>query len=146
MMLDFHPILDAALKLGLAFILALPVGWVRERPRSVSLRSYPLLSVCVCAFLMIAKAAAWEPGDQSDAFYGVLTGIGFVGAGAIVKSPEQARGMSSAVGLWIAGAIGLGAAYDTPLIAATLSLACVLTLRVPRFKSISRWSRGVEHD
>ena len=93
-------------------LLALPLGWEREqRSRSAGLRTYPLLSVCVCGFLLLAQSTAGGPTEQADVFYGVLIGIGFVGSGAIVKSPERARGMSTAVSLWVTGAIGAGVAY-----------------------------------
>jgi putative Mg2+ transporter-C (MgtC) family protein len=135
-----HPALDAAFRLGLASLLALPLGWEREqRSRSAGLRTYPLLSACVCGFLLLARNAAWGASEQADVFYGVLNGIGFVGSGAIVKSPESARGMSTAVSLWLTGAIGLGVAFGTPLISAALTLMSVLALGAP---SLVRRARG----
>jgi putative Mg2+ transporter-C (MgtC) family protein len=127
-----HSVLDDAVRLGLAFLLVLPLGWDREqRSRSAGLRTYPLLSVCVCGFLLLARTAARGASDEADVFYGVLTGIGFVGSGAIVKSPESAHGMSTAITLWLTGAIGAGVAYGRPLISAALSLMSLLTLWAP---------------
>jgi putative Mg2+ transporter-C (MgtC) family protein len=127
-----HPVFDAALRLALALLLVLPLGWEREqRSRSAGLRTYPLLSVCVCAFLILAQRAAGGPSEQADVFHGVLSGIGFVGSGAIVKSPEQARGLNTAVSLWVTGAIGAGVAYGRPLLSAALSLMSVLALWAP---------------
>jgi putative Mg2+ transporter-C (MgtC) family protein len=132
MTLNEHPVLDAILRLGLAFLLVLPLGWERERrSRSAGLRTYPLLSVCVCGFLLLAQRTGWGPGGQADAFYGVLNGIGFVGSGAILKSARSTGGMSTAVGLWVTGAIGAGVAYGIPLISAALSLMSVLALEAP---------------
>lgn len=132
MTLNEHPVLDATLRLGLAFLLVLPVGWERERrSHSAGLRTYPLLSMCVCGFLLLAQRAAGGPGEQADVFYGVLTGIGFVGSGAIVKSAKGTSGMSTAVSLWVTGAIGAGVAYGSPLISAALSLMSVLALWAP---------------
>lgn len=132
MTLNDHPALDAILQLGLAFLLALPLGWERERrSRSAGLRTYPLLSVCVCGFLVLAQRAAGGPAEQADVFYGVLSGIGFVGSGAIMKTAEGASGMSTAVSLWVTGAIGAGVAYGSPLISAALSLMSVLALWAP---------------
>jgi putative Mg2+ transporter-C (MgtC) family protein len=132
MMLQEHPILDAIFRLALAFLLVLPLGWEREqRSRSAGLRTYPLLSVCVCGFLLLAQRGGGGPSEQADVFFGVLNGIGFVGSGAIVKSPERARGMSTAVSLWVTGAIGVGVAYRSPLISASLSLMSVLALWAP---------------
>jgi putative Mg2+ transporter-C (MgtC) family protein len=136
MMLQGGPILDAALLLALAFVLALPMGWEREqRSRSAGLRTYPLLSACICGFLLIAQRAAGGTGEQADVFYGVLSGIGFVASGAVVKSPQHAGGMSTAVSLWVTGAIGAGVAYGNPLISAALALASVLALWAPSLVS-----------
>jgi putative Mg2+ transporter-C (MgtC) family protein len=127
-MLQVHPILDAALRLALAFLLVLPLGWARaRRSRSAGLRTYPLLSACICGFFLVAQSAGWDPRAQADVFYGVLGGIGFVGGGAIVKSPASARGTSAAVTLWVAGAIGAGVAYRLPAISAALALTCAST-------------------
>ena len=132
MMLREHPIVDAVFRLTLAFLLALPVGWEREhRSRSAGVRTYPLLSVCICGFLLVAQRRAGGPTEQADVFFGVLNGIGFVGSGAIVKSPDRARGMSTAVTLWVTGAIGLGVAYGSPLVSAAVSLMAVLALWAP---------------
>jgi putative Mg2+ transporter-C (MgtC) family protein len=59
--------------------------------------------------------------------------MGFVGSGAVVKSREQARGLSTAVSLWVSGAIGAGVAYGNALISAAISLMSVLALWAPAF-------------
>jgi putative Mg2+ transporter-C (MgtC) family protein len=127
-----HPTLVAAGRLALAFLLVLPLGWEREqRSRSAGLRTFPLLSVCVCGFLLLAQAAAGGVTRQADIFYGVLNGIGFVGSGALLKSPEHAGGMSTAVSLWVTGAIGAGVAYGCLAISAALSVMSLLALWIP---------------
>lgn len=132
--------LSAALRLGLAFLLALPLGWEREkRSRSAGLRTYPLLCVGVCGFLLFAQSAAWGPREQADALYGVLAGIGFVGSGAMIKSPAGVRGTSTAVSLWVTGAVGAGVAYGIPSISAAVSLMTLLALRGP---SLAGWRKG----
>jgi putative Mg2+ transporter-C (MgtC) family protein len=131
-MLDDRPLLDAALRLGLAFALGLPVGWEQERrSRSAGLRTYPLLSVCVCAVLLVAQSAAGGPGEEADVFYGVLGGISFVGSGAIFKSAGHPHGMNTAVSLWVTGAIGLAVAYQNLVVAGALSLMTALALWAP---------------
>jgi putative Mg2+ transporter-C (MgtC) family protein len=87
-----------------------------------------LLSMCICGFLLLARTAAGGPGEQADVFFGVLNGIAFVGSGAIVKSEAHTGGMSTAVSLWVTGAIGAGVAYGSPLIATALSLMSVVAL------------------
>lgn len=130
---DPRSILEAAANVALAIVLALPLGWVREgRSRDAGLRTYPLLSACVCGFLQVGRSAAWEPREMADAVYGVLSGISFVGSGAIMKSGDDARGMSTAVSLWVTGAIGAGVALGAALLSAALAAAILLTLWVPR--------------
>jgi putative Mg2+ transporter-C (MgtC) family protein len=132
MMLGSHPILDASSRLLLAMLLVLPLGWDREqRSRSAGLRTYPLLSMCVCGLLLLGQRGAGGAGEQADVFFGVLSGIGFVGSGAVVNSREHAGGMSTAVSLWVTGAIGAGVAYGNPVFSAALSLMSVLALSAP---------------
>jgi putative Mg2+ transporter-C (MgtC) family protein len=133
-----HPILQAVLRLGLALLLALQLGWEREqRSRSAGLRTYPLLSVCVCGFLLVGQRMGGDASEQADAFYGALNGIGFVGSGAILKSGDGVAGMGTAVTLWVAGAIGAGVAFAIPQLSAVLSLLSVLALWGPAL--LRRW-------
>lgn len=142
MTLGDQSLLEAAVRLGLALLLGLPVGWERERrSRSAGLRTHPLLSLCVCGVLLLGQRTGGGPGEQADVFYGVLSGIGFVGSGVIVKSQERTRGMNTAVSLWVTGAIGAGVAYGTPLISAALSLMSVLALWAPSLVTRRREAR-----
>ena len=138
MTLGDHPVLAPVVRLGLTLLLDLPLAWERRRSsRSAGLRTYTLVAVSVCGFLLIAQRTAGGPGEQADAFYGVLVGMGFVGSGAVVKSPGQARGLSTAVGLWVSGAIGAGVAYGNALISAAISLMSLLAFWAPTFAR--RW-------
>jgi putative Mg2+ transporter-C (MgtC) family protein len=130
--LDDHPVLVPVLRLALALLLALPVGWeLDQRRRSAGLRTYALLSVTVCGFLLLAQRTAGGPSGQADAFYGVLLGMGFVGSGAVVRSPEHGHGLGTAVSLWVTGAIGAGVAYGNALVSTAVSLITVAALWAP---------------
>lgn len=132
-MLRELPILDAVLRLALALLLALPLGWTREQQqfRSAGLRTYPLLSAAVCGFLLVAEGSPGGAMDHANVFFGVIGGIAFVGSGAIIKSRQQTTGTSAAVSLWVTGAIGAGVAYGAPFISAVVSLLSALTLWAP---------------
>jgi putative Mg2+ transporter-C (MgtC) family protein len=124
--LDEHPILVPLVRLGLAALLVLPLGWERDqRSRSAGLRTYPLLSVSVCGFLLVAQRTG-GPAEQADALYGVLLGMGFVGSGAIVRSPAHSHGLSTAVSLWVAGAIGASLAYGNALLSMAVLLLAIV--------------------
>jgi putative Mg2+ transporter-C (MgtC) family protein len=131
---------DALARLAIAFALALPLGWEREtRARPAGLRTYPLLSVCACGFLLLPQGTAWGLGAQANVFYGLLGGIGFVASGAILKSPRRSRGMNTAVTLWVTGAIAAGAAYGAAQISAAVAVISLVALRAPTSLVQRRW-------
>ena len=103
---------DAALAhlvaLAVAYVLALPIGWNREREeRSAGLRTFPLVAMAACGFVMIATEVLGADSQQhSRILEGLMTGMGFVGGGAILKQGDRAKGTATAASLWATGAIG----------------------------------------
>ena len=116
--------------LAVAYVLALPIGWNREREeRSAGLRTFPLVAMAACGFVMIAIEVLGEDSEQhSRILEGLMTGIGFIGGGAILKQGDRARGTATAASLWATGAIGAAVGYGQLDIAVILSLVTVLTL------------------
>jgi putative Mg2+ transporter-C (MgtC) family protein len=130
----FHPHLFGLVELVGAFLLALPIGWDREQhDRSMGLRTFPLISVASCAFLVIAQRAMPEhPGEWNKTLEGVATGVGFLGAGAIVKHGITVLGTATAAGVWMTAAMGAAAAFGEWPIAIALSAIGFGTLRLVR--------------
>jgi putative Mg2+ transporter-C (MgtC) family protein len=100
---------DIALQLGLAIVLALPTAYHREaHSRIMGLRTFPLVSMGACAYILIGLSFIGS--DQPDALarvlQGLLTGIGFVWGGAILKNDDHVKGTASAASIWITGALG----------------------------------------
>ncbi|MEZ5977517.1 MAG: MgtC/SapB family protein [Planctomycetota bacterium] len=120
-----------ALLLVTAFLLALPVGWDREAStHSAGLRTFPLVALSSCAFVVIGLYAFGDDAvAQSRVLQGLVTGIGFVGGGAIVKSEDRVEGTATAASVWTTGAIGATVAYGRLDLAVLLSAATFLTLR-----------------
>ena len=118
------------ISLAVAYILALPIGWNREREeRSAGLRTFPLVAMAACGFVMIAIEVLGPDSPQhSRIMEGLMTGIGFVGGGAILKQGDRAKGTATAASLWATGAIGAAIGYGQLDIAVILSLVTVLTL------------------
>lgn len=116
--------------LVVAYILALPIGWNREREeRSAGLRTFPLVAMAACGFVIIAIDVIGPNSEQqSRIMEGLMTGIGFIGGGAILKQGDRARGTATAASLWATGAIGAAVGYGQLDIAVILSLVTVLTL------------------
>ena len=122
--------LSHLVSLVVAYLLALPIGWNREREeRSAGLRTFPLVSMAACGFVMIAIEVLGAGSEQhSRILEGLITGIGFVGGGAILKQGDRARGTATAASLWATGAMGAAVGYGQLDIAVILSLATVFTL------------------
>ena len=120
-------------ELSLAFALALPIGWDREREvRSAGLRTFPLVAIASCAYVLLGRdILADDAGDaMARVLYGLMTGIGFIGGGAILKGHGVVLGTATAAAIWSTGALGAAVAFHRYDIAATLTLFTFVTLRL----------------
>ena len=116
-----------------AYVLALPIGWERERrERSMGLRTFPLVAMASAAYLLIGGELFTPDADaQARVLQGVITGIGFIGAGAILKLKEEETvyGTATAASVWATGALGAAMAYGRLDIALVISVITFATLR-----------------
>lgn len=129
--LDLQPFLTTVGKLLAAFLLALPVAWEREkRTRLMGLRTFPIVAMATCAYLLIAREIAWESDDaQARVIQGLLTGMGFIGGGAILQQKGGVKGTATAASLWGTGSVGMAVAYERFEIAISMALILFLVLR-----------------
>jgi len=112
-----------------AYLLAVPIGLDRERSnRHFGLRTFPLVAVVSCGFMMVGMAVIDSAEGEARVFQGIVTGIGFIGGGAIFKEKDRVQGTASAASIWNTGAIGLSTAYNRFEIAIILSLLNFFTL------------------
>ena len=124
---------DHLVHLLVAFVLALPIGWNRARAeRGAGLRTFPLVAMASCGFVQTANSVL-GPGlpNQANIMQGIITGVGFIGAGAIIKEGAAVSGHATAASIWTVGIIGAAVGYgyyDIGLILDFANLA-VLMLR-----------------
>jgi putative Mg2+ transporter-C (MgtC) family protein len=115
-----------------SYLLALPLGWERKRHSQayVGLRVFPLVAVGACVYVFLGQQlfTGKDSNEQADVLQGLMTGIGFVGAGAILKRSADVRGVATAAAVWTTGAIGAAVAYGYYPLAITLSLVNLLIL------------------
>ncbi|MCA6117667.1 MgtC/SapB family protein [Bradyrhizobium sp. WSM 1738] len=120
------------LTLAAAFVLAIPIGWDREkRARSAGLRTFPLVALASCGFVQASEQ--WmvnSPDGMSKVIEGVITGIGFIGGGAILKQGATVQGTATAASLWATGAIGVSVGLGSYDVAVTIAAFTFLTLRL----------------
>lgn len=132
-MLDIDPqrMLDQLLRLVVAFVIAMPIAWDRERERrNLGLRTFPLVAVAACAFVTIARTAfGHAPEAMARVMEGVITGVGFLGGGAIVKRGLTVHGTTTAAAIWATAAIGVAVASNQADTAVMLALLGWCTLR-----------------
>ncbi len=126
--LDWHFLWLCFEKIGVAWLLVVPTGWLSEKQgNSVGVRTFPLVAMASCGFLMILPGL--DNGDSSRVLQGLVTGIGFVGGGAIVRDGVSVHGTATAASIWAAGAIGAAVALGHIEIAIVLAVMDVFTLR-----------------
>jgi putative Mg2+ transporter-C (MgtC) family protein len=116
--------------LAIAYVLALPIGWNRERKaRSAGLRTFPLVAVAACGFIQAAEPViAGNATAMARIVEGVITGMGFIGGGAILQTRESVKGTATAASLWITGAIGVAVGLGSYGTAIVLSVITLVTL------------------
>lgn len=140
---DVFVALDNFLRLAIAFVLALPVALEREKEdKPLGLRTFPLVAVASTAYVMVGRVTfEGDLGAQARIIQGLITGIGFLGGGAILKQGMSVQGTATAASIWSTAALGAAVAYGRYEIAAVLALTNFLVLR-----SLKTVSDGVAHE
>ena len=131
---DMPLLLALAVRIGIAYALTLVIGVERERDsQSAGLRTFPLVAVSSCAFVLLGLGL-FGPGSDglSRLLQGLITAVGFIGGGAIVKDQQRVRGTATAAAIWSASAIGAAAGVGQMELAVLMALITYVTLRVLR--------------
>jgi len=140
------------LRLVVAAALGAAIGFERElRDREAGMRTHLLVALGSCLFTLVSaygfneflvQGGAVVRADPSRIAAQIVTGIGFLGAGAIIREGLSVRGLTTAASLWIVAAIGMaaGAGYYEAAIAATaLTLLALWPLRIFAFRLLERF-------
>ena len=141
--LDAQPfnILPHLVALLIAYALAFPIGWNREKEeRSAGLRTFPLVAVATCGVVQAAEAMTGGSAEaMARIIEGLITGMGFIGGGAILRKEDSVSGTATAASLWITGAIGISVGLGSYDVAVMLMLATALTLwLLPPLKRLTK--------
>lgn len=143
--LSWQEMLHNLLRLGIAFLLALPLGYNRElSEKHLGLRTFPLVAMTSCGFILIGNSVLASDEARSRIIQGLIMGIGFLGGGAIVKRGVDVTGTATAAGIWTTAAIGGAVAYGRYEIAISLAVVTFATFRF--LPSLKKAIRGDEAD
>jgi putative Mg2+ transporter-C (MgtC) family protein len=137
---------DALARLAVAGGLGAVVGVERElREREAGVRTHLLVALGSCLFTIVGAYGFHEFGTKVDptrVAAQIVTGIGFLGAGAIIREGLSVRGLTTAASLWIVAAIGMatGAGYYWPAVACTgLTVFALWPLRALAYVVLERF-------
>ena len=125
------------LRLLLAAALGAGIGYQRERAnKPAGLRTHILISVGSALFTVVSIFGFGDGVDPSRVAAGVVTGIGFIGAGVIFRGirGDHVAGLTTAASIWATAAIGLAAGVGWYLIATIIAAIVLLVLMIPRVR------------
>ncbi|SFU54538.1 MgtC/SapB family protein [Nitrosospira multiformis] len=100
------------LRLAIAAILGALLGLEREHSgKAAGVRTHMLVAVGAAIFVLVPQQMQMPDAEVSRVIQGVITGVGFLGAGTILKSTneETVKGLTTAAGLWLTAAVGIAA-------------------------------------
>jgi len=119
-----------------AVVLGGLLGLERERKgRAAGLKTHILVSMGSALFVLAPLQAGIDPADITRVMQGIVSGIGFLGAGAIIKlnRGERVEGLTTAAGIWMTSAIGMAAGMGLEIAALlTTLLALLVFATIPR--------------
>lgn len=125
----------AAIRIGMALFAGGLIGLEREiRRQAAGLRTHILICIGSCLLMLLStwipQAFGLEKGDPGRIAAQVVSGIGFLGAGAFIKIGNNVKGLTTAASIWVVAAIGLaiGAGMYGPAIIALVAALLVLTV------------------
>ena len=124
------------LRLAIAAALGGLLGWERERSgKAAGARTHMLVSTGAALLVLVPQQMDMSDADLSRVIQGIVTGVGFLGAGTILKgtSEQNVQGLTTAAGLWFTAAIGItaGLGREASAVLSTL-LALIILHLVPR--------------
>lgn len=126
------------------------IGWEREQKgRAAGLKTHMLVAVGSALFVLAPTLAGIDGGDNTRVMQGIVSGIGFLGAGAILRSRDGSRveGLTTAAGIWMTAAIGMAAGMGQQMLALfTTLLAWLVVGAIPRIIGRTPAHRGRGRD
>jgi putative Mg2+ transporter-C (MgtC) family protein len=125
--------LDLALRIAVGFLLGAAIGVERERwSKAAGLRTHMLVAGGSAIFTVVSAYlfdATGQPSDPARVAAQVVTGIGFLGAGAIIRSGGAVTGLTTAATIWVAAGLGMLAgvgAYSLAVVSVTFTLIALV--------------------
>jgi len=137
--MDLEMQLTLVLRLLIAAILGAVVGYEREaRGRDAGVRTFAAVSLGSCAFAIISHVVVPPGNDTARIAAQVITGVGFLGAGVILRGPNHISGLTTSATLWAASAVGLAIGYGLYLLGTATAVLLLLLLLLRHVPGLER--------
>ncbi len=139
---DVDTLTTIIVRVLVAAVLGGIVGWEREhKGRAAGLKTHILVSIGSALFVLAPLLAEVDPADVTRVMQGIVSGIGFLGAGAILKLDrgERIEGLTTAAGVWMTAAIGMAAGMGQEMVALVTTVVALLVVgALPRLQHPAR--------
>lgn len=123
---EMHLLLDLALSLIAGFI----IGTEREsRGKDAGISTHTLVITGAMLFTFLSSVV--DPASKSRIAAQIVSGIGFLGAGLIIKEGANVKNLTTAASIWVSGAIGMAFGFNFHIIGLIVTIAVALTPRIP---------------
>ncbi len=142
---DPSQVTRVCVRLTMAVILGGLLGYERETHGiSAGLRTHMLVALGAALFVLVPLEAGITPADLSRVLQGVITGVGFLGAGAIIKlsQEQEIKGLTTAASVWLTAAIGVAAGMGRESTAILSTLFALFILAVLRLATARKDKAG----
>lgn len=124
--------INLAIDLLLSLFSGFIIGAEREnRGKDAGISTHTLVIIGAMAFTFISGIV--DPASRSRIAAQIVSGIGFLGAGLILKEGTNVRNLTTAASVWVSGAIGMAYGFNYHVIGLILTVASALTPRIPHF-------------
>lgn len=147
---DARQLVHVIIRLTAAAILGAVIGWERERTgKPAGIRTHILVALGTCVFVVACSGYGMSSDGLSRVIQGIVTGIGFIGAGSILKINEDRdiQGLTTAAGIWMTAAIGVAVGLGTLGLALLAALSTLIVLAMlGRAESQAVKARGEQGD
>lgn len=126
---DLREVIRVLIRLLMAACLGGVLGFEREQKgKSAGLRTHMLVALGAALFVLIPSQMGIPEGEMTRVLQGLVAGVGFLGAGTIIKvnSEHEVKGLTTAAGIWLTAAIGVAAGLGremTAILSTLLALA-----------------------
>jgi len=139
---DRQHLTQVIVRLLAAAILGAVIGFEREKAgKAAGLRTHILVSLGTCVFVIAGIGYGMSSDGLSRVIQGIVTGLGFLGAGTILKDQHDIKGLTTSAGIWMTAAIGVSVGLGMLGVAILSTIVGFIVLAV-----IRRWENKIETD